>query len=41
VGDIIGLGQNFEIDGYLGGLTRSKPSKFEISDMRGSLTGEK
>jgi hypothetical protein len=30
VGDIIGLGQNFKIDGYLGGLTKSKLSKFKI-----------
>jgi hypothetical protein len=41
VGDIIGLDQNFEIDGYLGGLTRSKSSKFEISDIHGSPMGEK
>jgi hypothetical protein len=41
VEDIVGLGQNFEIDRYLGGLTGSKPSKFKISDIRGSPTGEK
>jgi hypothetical protein len=39
--DNIGLSQNFETDGNLGGLTGSKPSKFEISDICGSPTGEK
>jgi hypothetical protein len=41
VGDNVGLGQNFEAGKNLGGLTGSKPSKFEISDIRGSPTGEK
>jgi hypothetical protein len=34
------LGQNFEADGNLGGLIGSKLSKFEISDIHGSPTGE-
>jgi hypothetical protein len=41
VEDIVGLGQNFETDKCLGGMTGSKPSKFKISDIRGSLTSEK
>jgi hypothetical protein len=41
VGDIVGLGHNFEADGNLGGLAGPKPSKSEILDIRGSLTGEK
>jgi hypothetical protein len=41
VGANIGLRQNFETDGNLGGLTGSKPSKFEILNIRGSLTSEK
>jgi hypothetical protein len=41
VGDNIGLSKNFKADGNLGGLTRSKPSKFEILDICGSPTGEK
>jgi hypothetical protein len=39
--DNIGLSQNFEARRNLGGLTRSKPSKIEILDIRGSPTGEK
>jgi hypothetical protein len=41
VGDIVGLDQNIEADGNLVGLTGSKPSKFKISDIRGSPMGEK
>jgi hypothetical protein len=41
VGDNIRLSKNFEADGNLCGLIESKPSKFEISDIRGSPTGEK
>jgi hypothetical protein len=41
VRDNIGLSQNFEADGNLGGLSRSKLSKFEILDIRRSPTGEK
>jgi hypothetical protein len=41
VGNIVRLGQNFETNRYLDGMTGSKPSKFEILDMHGSLTGEK
>jgi hypothetical protein len=41
VGNIIQLGQNFKVDGNLGGLVGTKPSKFEISDIRASPTGEK
>jgi hypothetical protein len=41
VGDNVGLRKNFEADGNLGGLIGSKPSKFEILDIRGSPTGEK
>jgi hypothetical protein len=37
----IGLSQNFEADKILAELTESKPSKFEISDINGSPTGEK
>jgi hypothetical protein len=40
-GDNIGLSKNFEVDGNLGGLIESKPSKFEILDIRRSPTGEK
>jgi hypothetical protein len=39
--DNIGLSQNFKANGNLGGLTGLKPSNFEISDIRGSPTGEK
>jgi hypothetical protein len=41
VGDIIGMSQNFEANENLGGPVGSKPSKSEISDIRGSPTGEK
>jgi hypothetical protein len=41
VGGNIGLSQNFEADGNLGGLSRSKPSNFEILDICISPTGEK
>jgi hypothetical protein len=41
VENIVGLGQNFETDRYLGGMTGSKPSKFEILDIHGSPMGEK
>jgi hypothetical protein len=39
--DNVGLSQNFEADRNLGGLTGSKPSKFEILDIRGLPMGEK
>jgi hypothetical protein len=39
--DNVGLIQNFEADVNLGGLTGLKPSKFKISDIHGSPTGEK
>jgi hypothetical protein len=39
--DNVGLSQNFEADENLDGLTGSKPSKFKISDIRGSPTGKK
>jgi hypothetical protein len=41
VEDNIGLSKNFEADENLGGLIGSKLSKFKISDIRRSPTGEK
>jgi hypothetical protein len=41
VRDNVGLSKNFEADWNLGGLIGSKPSKFEILDIRGSPMGEK
>jgi hypothetical protein len=41
VRDNVGLSKNFEAGENLGGLIGSKPSKFKISDIRGSPTGEK
>jgi hypothetical protein len=41
VDNIVGLGQNFEPDRNLGGLTGLKPTKFEILDIHGSPTNEK
>jgi hypothetical protein len=41
VGDIVGLGQNFEANENLGGLAGPKPSKSKILDIRGSPMGEK
>jgi hypothetical protein len=36
VGNIVGLGKNFEVKENLDELARLKPSKFKISDIRGS-----
>jgi hypothetical protein len=36
VGNIVGLGKNFEVKENLDELARSKSSKFEISDIHGS-----
>jgi hypothetical protein len=41
VGDIIGMYQNFETDGNLGGLAGLKPSKYKILDIHMSPMGEK
>jgi hypothetical protein len=41
VSDIVGLGQNFEVDENLDGLAGSKPSNFEILNICGSPMGEK
>jgi hypothetical protein len=41
VEDIIGLGQNFEVDGNLGELAGLKLSKYENLDIRESPMSEK